>query len=55
MTVEVREAEERLNVLDLARGRSIEDDLDLVFRHRGSVRRQNVAKIFHEVSVELTL
>ena len=36
-TVEVREAEEGLNVLDLARDRPVEDDLDLVFGHRESV------------------
>ena len=54
-TVEVHKAEEGLNVLDFARGRPVENDLDLVFRHRELIRRQNVAKIFHGVSVELAL
>jgi len=47
--VEVREAQERLNVLYLARLRPIADCLDFVLRHCQTVGGEEVPELLHQV------
>ena len=54
-TIEVAEAEVRLNVLDLPRDRPILDGLDLIGGHTKPVGRKNVAQILDGGRVKLTL
>jgi hypothetical protein len=51
-SVEIGEAEERLNILDFSRLRPILDDLDFIFGHFDTMFVDNVSEIFHFVLVE---
>ena len=53
--VEVRESEERLDIVDFLRLRPLEDSADLVVGHGKTVRRQDVSEVFHGVLVEFAL
>ncbi|KIN95999.1 hypothetical protein M404DRAFT_164307, partial [Pisolithus tinctorius Marx 270] len=54
LVVKIGEAEERLNILDLARLRPVTDGLDLFLRHREASRGEVESKVFNQVRVELT-
>ncbi|KIN94662.1 hypothetical protein M404DRAFT_167671 [Pisolithus tinctorius Marx 270] len=54
MVVKVSEAEERLNIFDLARLRPITDGLDFFLQHCEASRGKVEAKVFDQVQVELT-
>ena len=53
--VEITKAKEGLDVLDILRLWQLQDCLYLIGRHLKSFQRKNIAKIFHNVRVELTL
>ena len=55
MPIEVCEAEEGLDVLNLTGLRPILDGLDLLHGHNKSSRRQDISKIFYGVHMEFTL
>jgi hypothetical protein len=54
-SIEVREPEERLNVLDFSWFRPFLNCLDFIVGHSESVGRQNVTEIFHGVRMEFAL
>ena len=54
LTIEIREAEEGLNVLYFLRLRPITNSLDFVFQHCQAIGRKEVSKIPHGVQVEFT-
>ena len=54
-SVEVGEAEEGLNVLDVPRLGPIDDCLDLILRHVEAFRRKHVTQVLDSVCMKLTL
>ena len=54
-TIEVSEAQERLNVLHVARFRPVLNDFDLSRRHRQTTRGKDIPKVFDGLAMELAL
>ena len=52
--VEIREAEEGLNILYLAWFRPVTNRGDFVFRHCQTVGGEEISGVFHRVQMELT-